>query len=319
MVWEDVDWDPDGLDPEMREVVETQAGSDAPPIHALSVAGARTLVDEQYGPAEDPIAVGSVRDTGIDGTNGTLQAAGSIPVRIYTPEGDGPFPVLAWCHGGGFVLGGLDVADSVCRRFARSGCLVVSVGYRRAPEHPFPAALKDCFAVTEWAAEHAGSLGGDPDRICVGGGSAGGNLAAAVSLLARDLEAPIVDYQLVVYPMIDDDLDRESYSENPEGRADFHWYWDKYRRDPTDSANAYAFPLKANSFADLPPAEVVTVEFDILRDEGFEYADRLREAGVDVEHSHYEGAIHPFFSLDLPQADEAIAASAERFRSITAD
>jgi len=325
MLWEDIDWSPDDLQPEMRDIVESQAESDAPPIHALSVDGARALIDEQYGPPEDPTPVGSVRDAEIDGTTGRLQAADSIPIRIYTPgdedegEDGGEFPVLLWFHGGGFVLGGLEVADSVCRQFARNGCLVVSVGYRHAPENPFPAALKDCFAATEWAVEHADSLGGDLDRLGVAGGSAGGNLSAAVSLLARDLGAPDVDYQLVVYPMIDDDLDRESYRENPHGRADFHWYWEKYQRDPTDAANPYAFPLKANSFADLPPAEVVTVEFDILRDEGEEFAEELADAGVDVEHSHYEGAIHPFFNLDIPQADEAIAASARRFKDVTAD
>jgi acetyl esterase len=316
MGWEDVAWDVSDLDPEMRAAVEQGAESKTPPIHSLSVAGAREVVAEKFGPPDDAEPVESVYDTEIPGTCGEVDGASSIPVRIYTPGGEGPFPVMLWFHGGGFVLGGPDIADSICRHLANAGeCVVVSVDYRRAPEHPFPAALLDCYAATAWAAAHAEAIGGLPGAIGVGGGSAGGNLAATVSMLARDLGAPDIAYQWVVYPMVDDDFTRESHREAPGGRT-APWYWNHYLSTPVDRRNPYALPLKASDLSGLPPAEVLTVEFDVFRDEGVLFADALADAGCEVEHVHHDDAIHPFLNMDFEASAVAIEAAAERFRDV---
>ena len=228
--------------------------------------------------------------------------AGQIPVRIYTPVGTAPFPVLVYFHGGGWVIGNLDTHDGICRSLAnRVGCLVVSVDYRLAPEHPFPAAPEDCYAATRWLAEHAGSLGGDKGRIAVGGDSAGGNLAAVVALMARDRGGPKLAFQLLVYPATDTDFETRSYRENSEGyfltRADMVWFWNHYAPRDEDRRNPYAAPLRAASLRGLPPALVITAEFDPLCDDGNAYAARLREDGVPVRLSQQDGLIHGFFQM----------------------
>ena len=228
--------------------------------------------------------------------------AGQIPVRIYTPVGTAPFPVLVYFHGGGWVIGNLDTHDGICRSLAnRVGCLVVSVDYRLAPEHRFPAAPEDCYAATRWLAEHAGSLGGDKGRIAVGGDSAGGNLAAVVALMARDRGGPKLAFQLLVYPATDTDFETRSYRENSEGyfltRADMVWFWNHYAPRDEDRRNPYAAPLRAASLRGLPPALVITAEFDPLCDDGNAYAARLREDGVPVRLSQQDGLIHGFFQM----------------------
>jgi len=325
MDWEASDWAIADLAPEVRAVVRERDELNVPPVHTLSVEGARTLLGQIYEPASDPEPVASVWDVAVSGRTEHVTGADSVPVRVYRPSGEPPFPVMVWFHGGGFVFGGLDSTDSICRRFANAGdCVVVSVDYRRAPEHPFPAAVTDCYAATTWAVEHADVLGGDPDRVGVGGGSAGGNLAAAVSLLARDLGAPDIAYQLLVYPTLDrglppnEGLDRPSYRENPDGARSSLWYASHYLRTPVDAMNPYARPMVAADLTGLPRAEVLTVEYDVLRDEGRAYAERLRDADVPVTHTHYDDLIHPLFNLDVPQADEAISAVAQRFRKATA-
>lgn len=317
MVWEDAAWDVSDLNSEMLPVVEQGDETSTPPIHSLSVSGARKVVAERFGPPDDPEPVESVYDTEVPGTAGAVDAAASIPVRIYTPRGDGPLPVMLWFHGGGFVLGSPDIADSICRHLANSGdCIVVSVDYRRAPEHPFPAALLDCYAATAWAAEHAEAIDGRSDAIGVAGGSAGGNLAATVSLLARDLGTPDIAYQWLVYPMIDDDFTRESHREAPGESLTAPWYWNHYLASPIDRQNPYALPLKAVDLSGLPPAEVLTVEFDVFRTEGVLYADALRDAGCTVEHVHYDDAIHPFLNMGFDCSDAAIEVAAGRFRDV---
>src|SRR5213078_1916119 len=203
----------------------------------------------------------------------------------------------------------------------RVGCLVVSVDYRLAPEHRFPAAPEDCYAATRWLAEHAGSLGGDKGRIAVGGDSAGGNLAAVVALMARDRGGPKLAFQLLVYPATDTDFETRSYRENSEGyfltRADMVWFWNHYAPRDEDRRNPYAAPLRAASLRGLPPALVITAEFDPLRDEGEAYGARLRDAGNQVLVKRYPGMIHGFFGMGtlLTQARTATKEAAGALRA----
>jgi acetyl esterase len=226
-----------------------------------------------------------------------------IPVRIYRPRLEGPpAPVLVWFHGGGWVIGDLDGADGTCRALCRDGdALVVSVDYRLAPEHPFPAAVEDCWAATRWVADQGGELGGDPARLAVGGDSAGGNLAAVVAQLARDAGGPPICFQALVYPVTDATCDRPSIRENAEGYLlttdGMEWFYGHYlgahdRRDPRVS------PLLAPDLTGLPPAYVVTAEYDPLRDQGRAYVEALTAAGVPATLDEVAGTIHGFFSLD---------------------
>jgi len=248
--------------------------------------------------------------------------AGEIPVRTYTPEGNSLMGVLVYYHGGGFVLGDLESHDRVCRALAnKAGCVVVSVDYRLAPEHIFPAAAEDCYSATKWVAENAASLGADPARLAVGGDSAGGNLAAAVSMMARDCGGPSIAFQLLFYPVTDCALDTPSYKEFANdgyvlSRADMEWFWNHYLGPDSDAekTNPYACPLRAKNLAGLPPALVMTASHDPLRDEGERFAQRLISAGVKVTCTRYEGVTHGFISfadaLDKGKAGQQQAAEA---------
>ena len=228
--------------------------------------------------------------------------AGGVPARVYRPHGDGPFPVVMMFHGGGWVIGDLATADCQSREVCRNvGALVISVDYRLAPEHRFPAAADDCYAATRWAARHAGDHGGDPESLAVVGDSAGGNLAAVVALMARDRGGPRIDFQLLVYPVTDGvNFDRASYRDNGDGylltAEAMHWFWDHYAPAPADRRNSYASPLLAEDLSGLPATLVMTAEFDPLRDEGEDYARALAKAGVDARFVRYEGFIHGFFA-----------------------
>ncbi len=228
---------------------------------------------------------------------------GQIPIRIYTPSARLPVGVLVYFHGGGWVLGDLQSHDNLCRAIANSaGCLVVSVDYRLAPEHKFPAAPNDCYAATKWVAANAASFGGIPDKLAVGGDSAGGNLAAAVALMARDAGGPKLAFQLLIYPVADSSLDFPSQREFADdgfilSSADMKWFWDHYLEDAADGANPLASPLRAKNLAGLPPALVQTAGLDPLRDEGEEYAAALKRAGNKVTLTRYEGVTHGFVSF----------------------
>jgi acetyl esterase len=218
------------------------------------------------------------------------------------------------------VIGSIETHDGLCRQLANAaGCIVVSVDYRLAPEHPYPAAAEDAYAATRWVVDNARSFGGDPSRVAVGGDSAGGNLTAVVSLMARDRGGPPLVQQLLIYPVTDAPTDKGSYRSNAEGyflTADMmQWFWRHYTGE-AGSAEPYACPLRAKSLAGLPPALVVTAEFDPLRDEGEVYAARLREAGVPVHLSRYDGMIHGFFAMSafLDRARAAVAEAAEALR-----
>jgi acetyl esterase len=243
--------------------------------------------------------------------------AGEIPIRVYTPDAEGPLPILLYYHGGGWVIGSVDGSDNLCRALAnQTPCIVVSVEYRLAPEAKFPAGPEDCYAATRWVAEHGAELGGDPARLAVSGDSAGGNLAAAVALMARDRGGPKISYQLLIYPVTDVNLDTPSYLEKGEGyglmRDGMAYFWDLYLEKAEDGANPIASVLRAD-LTGLPPALVITAEYDPLCSEGDAYAEKLQAAGVQVEHVSYPGQIHGFFNVGtmMKTGDVAVAAAAK--------
>lgn len=287
---------------DVQELLATIEAMDGPEIHELTPEEAReyraSLIEGRE-PVED---VGSVEDRTIPGPEGEL------PVRVYTPDTEGPHPVIAFFHGGGFVLGTLESYDDACRILTNlANAVVVSVDYRLAPEHRFPAAVEDCYAATEWLAEHAGELGGDPDRLAIAGDSAGGNLAAAVTLAARDRDGPEVVHQALVYPVTDHRtvdhtaVDYPSREENAEGyfltEESIAWFDGHYVDSWADRPNPLLSPVAAESHADLPPASVVTCEFDPLRDEGIAYAEALDADGTPVTRHHFDDQIHGVMTM----------------------
>ncbi len=304
------------LDPECRMLMDQMQGV-LRPFNEMSVAEARAAIGALAAAAGEPEVVAKIENRRLPGPKG------DIPVRVYTPAGTAPFPVLVYFHGGGWVIGNLETHDPLCRRLANAaGCLVVSVDYRLAPEHPYPAAPEDAHAATRWVAENAAALGGDPRRIAVGGDSAGGNLTAVVSLMARDRGGPRLVFQLLVYPVTDvPGTEYASYRDNAEGyflTADMmHWFWNHYCGPEVNLTDPYLCPVKARDLRELPPALVVTAEFDPLRDEGEAYANRLREAGVPTELKRYPGMIHGFFGMGglLTMARRATAEAAAALRS----
>ncbi len=266
-----------------------------PEMHTLSVADARAQFAARDFPGLRRPTIGHVTNRDMQGPGGPLA------LRVYTPAGKGPFPLMVFFHGSGFVVCSLDTHDGMCRNLcAGTGCVVVSVDYRLAPEAKFPAAPDDCLAATRWAAANAAALGADPGRILVAGDSAGGNLAAVTALRIRDEGGPALLGQLLIYPVTDYyDSGSPSMIENAEGygltRAGMIWFWNHYLPAPEDGANPHASPLRARNLSGLPPALVVTAELDPLRDEGEAYAERLRQAGVKTEMKRWDGMNHGFF------------------------
>ncbi|HXT94619.1 MAG TPA: alpha/beta hydrolase [Trebonia sp.] len=300
--------------PQAQQILDGKAASGAPPLWELTPDEARAGVEANNAMIPAGPDLESVRDIVIP------SQAGGLPARLYSPSSSAPGLVLYY-HGGGWVVGSLNGWDSSVRTLAvASGCDVVSVDYRLAPEHAFPAAADDAYDALVWAASAAGLADGRP--VVVAGDSAGGNLAAVAALRARDFGGPPIALQVLVYPVTDCDLDRRSYREYDGdeyivNRRDMAWFWDSYAPDPGTRVNPYASPLRAPSLADLPPAYVVTAEHDPLRDEGFAYADRLRAARVPVEHRHYGSEIHGFFSFTgvLDDADKSVSEAGSAIRA----
>ena len=247
-----------------------------------------------------------------------------IPLRIYTPRELKPaekLPVLVWYHGGGFVIGSLDTHDSACRMLAnRADCIVVSVDYRLAPEHKFPAAVEDCEAALKWVALHAVEFGGDPQCLAVGGDSAGANLATVVAILARDAAHPRLAFQLLVYPCVAPEPETSSHHQFKEGyvlsRNSITYFYKQYLRSNREVKDFRFAPLVLDDLSNLPPALVIVAGFDPLRDEGIEYTKRLIEAGNRVRLSNYEGMVHGFYLMGgaVDAAKRAVAESAAALR-----
>lgn len=286
------------LYPEVRTLLEALEAEGNPPLESLSPRDARrAALDAITRFTGAPEAVARIENIRISGPGG------EIPLRIYTPHGDRPFPGVVYFHGGGWVLCDLDTHDSVCRAICRSaGAVIAAVDYRLAPEHRFPAAVEDCYAATVWTARNAERFGIDPRRIATAGDSAGGNLATVIPMKCRDEGGPALALQALVYPVTNlSSVDTPSYREFAEGyyltRSEMEWFRDNYLANPADARHPHASPLLAPNLRGLPPALVITAECDTLRDEGEAYARRLADAGVPVACTRYGGMIHPFFSL----------------------
>ena len=282
------------LHSQCKAFLDQIAASGGRPLHELAPAEARAqaMPPELAGP-EQPVH--QVENRRIPGDGGL------IPVRVYRPSAASPLPALVFFHGGGFVLGGLDMADRTCRALANdSGCVVISVDYRLAPEHQFPAAADDAFAATSYVAEHAADFGVDPALIAVGGDSAGGNLAVVVALRARDAGGPALAFQLLIYPWVDftdaSPSMREYAADHFLTAETMDWFANHYAPAPIDRRQPWVSPSHAN-LAGLPPALVLTAECDPLRDQGEAYARRLVDAGVAATVKRYDGMIHVFFNL----------------------
>jgi acetyl esterase len=293
------------LDPEIQALVDVMNAASGPPAHLVPVEQSRVTHDletaELSGPGED---VAEVRDVSVPGPGG------DIGVRVFRPAGDGPLPLVAYLHGGGWVMGSLDGFDPLCRALANaSGAVVASIDYRLAPEHPFPAAPDDALAAVRWLAAHADELGVDAGRMAIAGDSAGGNLATVTARRLRDERSgdeaagrgrsgPALRLQALVYPVCDSGLNTPSYREF-EARfgltaLGMKRFWNLYLNG-SDGRHPDASPLQADDLSGLPPAFVLTVTADVLRDEGEAYAHALEAAGVPVTLRRYDGAVHGFF------------------------
>ena len=286
------------LDPQAAHVIALFAALDIKPFQEMSVDECRQVMDNRPRP-EGP-EVGKVADRIIRNVDG--KEPGDVPIRIYTPATAGPWGTLVWFHGGGWVIGNVETADATARELCAGGnCVVISVDYRLAPEYKFPTPFEDCLTATMWAMANAQSLGSRPDAIAVGGDSAGGNLAAAVTLAQDDMPHPLA-FQLLVYPVTDYDFTTRSYQVNGSGMfletGSMQWFWDHYLpAGDLAGYNIFASPLRARLSDDLPPALVITAEFDPLRDEGEAYAAALEDAGVAANLIRYDGVIHGFFGM----------------------
>lgn len=299
------------LDPQVRGLLDAMAAADAQPIYELSPADARAVYAAMKDPIEVPI--GKVADATIPGPGG------DIPVRFYTPvaAAGGGLPVLVYFHGGGWVIGDLDTHDALCRTLANgSGCKVMAVDYRLAPENPYPAAYDDAYAALCWIEKNGASVNVDVNRIAVAGDSAGGNLAAAVCQRAKAEKGPEISFQLLFYPVTDSKTDTESYGSFGEGyfleRKSMEWFLDCYAGPDLDRTTPGFAPLNATDLKRLPKAYVITAGFDVLKSEGAAYAEALKAAGVETTYIDYPGMIHGFANLQamIDEARTAVDAAA---------
>lgn len=297
---------------QMQAVLDQFAKFGAPPIENLSPENARNsptlknAVEEMTAESvaarattvvkPSPEPVGKIDHILIPTDDGELLA------RVFTPKGDAPFPVLVYFHGGGFVIANLDVYESSCRALCNAAeAIVVSVAYRLAPENKFPAQINDAYAATKWIMQNAAQIGGDPNRVAVGGESAGGNLTAVTCLRIRDEGGQMPVAQVLIYPVVDSSMSTPSYTENADAKPlnvpMMKWFFKHYLNGDEDQTNPYLAPLHTKDLSGLPPAIVITADSDPLRDEGEMYAKRLAEAGVSVNAKRFDGTMHEFFGL----------------------
>lgn len=308
--------DAGGLHPQAQKILDLLRESGIPPYDSMDPVTARAYYEKacDRGRGEPP-APAEVRDFSIPGP------AGKIPVRLYRASDRGDLPILVFYHGGGFTIGSLESHDTVCRHLcAGADCIVVAVDYRLGPEHRFPAAPDDCYAALRWISANARHLGGDPQRIAVGGDSAGGNLSAVTSLTARENRGPQIVFQLLIYPGVDMTESLPSHVNCGEGflltSRLIGWFHSHYMAEGMDRTQWKASPLFAANHANLPPAHVITAGFDPLQDEGMAYARKLESAGVPVTHTHYAGMMHGFITQPrfLDDARAALAECAAKLR-----
>lgn len=280
------------LDPVLGELIRQMNEAGGPALNEMSPVDAR----EMYRGMQEALPFHEVHQV-------TDEDADGVQVRIYRPSADRSLPCLVFFHGGGWVIGDLETHDSVCRQLANQvQCVVIAVDYRLAPEHPYPAALEDCYHTVQWAVDNAHRLDIDPTRVAVGGDSAGGNLAACVCLKSRQEGGPPISFQLLIYPVTDTAMDTSSYEENREGylltRDSMSWFMEQYLGTASDNRlDPLAAPLRAPDFSNLPGACIITAEFDPLRDEGEHLAARLDSSGVHASLRHFDGMIHGFFGM----------------------
>lgn len=310
---------------DMQAVLDQLKAFEAPPFYEVvpriarelpSPADAVVAVLAERGEPATPEPVADIAHRLVPG------AEEDILVRIYTPEGTGPFPVIVYIHGGGWVIANLNTYDSSARALTNAaGAVVVSIAYRQSPEVPFPSPIEDVYAATQWIMQNAAEMNGDPARVAIVGESAGGNMATVTTLMARDRGGLMPIYQVLVYPVTQlTDFDTPSYQENAEAaplsRAGMMWFASLYTPNEADRTNPYVSPLLAEDLSGLPPATIITASIDPLRSDGEMYANRLTEAGVAVVYQNYENVTHEFFGMGavVDEAKAAVALAAEGLR-----
>ncbi len=319
---------PSPANPQMQAVLDQLAKLGGKPVESLTPEEARQQPSpadavkkllQSQGKSTEPEPVASVKNQTIPGSGG------DIAIRIYTPKGDGPFPVILYIHGGGWVFADLDTYDSSPRALANAaGAVVVSTHYRQAPEHPFPASHDDTFTAYKWVREHARSINGDPSRLAVAGESAGGNMAAAICLRAQKEMVPLPVHQLLVYPVADTDTTTPSFIENanakPLNKAMMEWFGKHELPKPQDKLDPRIELAKAN-LRGLPPATIITAEIDPLRSSGQLLAEKLKADGVAVTYKNYEGVTHEFFGMGavVDEAKDAVAFAARELKKSFSD
>lgn len=317
------------LTPEMKRVLDAMQTFNPKPIHTQTPEQVRKgptpkdavikLLKDQGKPTA-PENVAKVEDRVLPGP------AGEIPVRVYTPEGSGPFPVLVYFHGGGFVIATIDVYDATPRALANQAkAVVISVEYRKGPENPYPAALDDATTAFRYIQENAKQFGGDNRHIAVAGESAGANLAVAVSMRQKQSRGAMPDFQVLVYPFVSNDLSTPSHQRNGQGtflisNKDIAWFWKHDLGDNWEqNKDPMALPIYAShdQLKGLPPALVITAGLDPLKDEGKAFAQKLKDAGVKVDIKNYNGVTHEFFSMGaaIPEAKQAQAAAVSALKT----
>lgn len=279
------------------------------------MADAVLKVLDQQGQSKTPQPVGKIDNRSIPGPGG------SIPIRVYSPQGNGPFPIIVYYHGGGWVMATIDTYDASARALSNAAnAIVVSVEYRKAPEHRFPAAHADAYAAYEWARKNGRDINGDPSMVAVAGESAGGNLAGAVSMIARQQHQALPVHQILIYPVTGYDMDTPSYRKHaqaqPLNKAMMAWFFEKYLNSLADANYPMIALTKAQDLQGLPPTTILTAEIDPLQSDGTQYADRLREAGVPVTYQNYEGVTHEFFGTGavVPAAKKAVHLAGQQLR-----
>jgi acetyl esterase len=306
------------LDPQVKLILEEDAARNLPAYNELPPPAARKQMLDLAPPVDHMLMTERVVDQKISGPGG------KIPTRLYYPKGDSPFAVVVYFHGGGWVIGNLDTHHALCHALSKSsGCLVVAVDYRLAPEYRYPAAVEDAYVATCWIAENAETIQADAHRIAVLGDSAGGTLATVVAMMARDHGKPHIALQVLVYPITDYNFNTPSYLKNADGymltRDLMKWFWNHYLENEDFADNPYVSPLRADNLSHLPEALILTAEYDPLCDEGEAYAKRLLESGVKVKLSRYDGMIHGFFRMTarVDQARKALDEVSRMLRDIS--